>query len=85
MEILSAFLIPALMLLILIRMVLLPIRLSCKLVLHGGCGFLCLWLMNAIACFTGICIPINAVTVLLAGFLGVPGIGILLLLECIPL
>ena len=77
-------LIPALLAVILVRMVLLPMRLVWKVGIHAGCGFLCLWLLNAIACFTGVVIPVNAVTVLVAGFLGVPGMGLLTLLELLP-
>ena len=84
METFSVFLIPGLMVLAVIRSLLQPIRLGWKLAIHGGCGFACLWLVNSIACFTGIPIPINAVTVLTAGFLGVPGIALLLLLEVFP-
>lgn len=64
-----------------VRMMLLPVKGFVKLGLHSGCGFLCLWLLNTISAFTGILFPINAVTVLTAGFLGLPGIGLLALLA----
>lgn len=74
-------LIPALFAVTLVRMLLLPLRLVTKLGIHASLGFLCLWLLNSISPFTGIAFPINAVTALTAGFLGLPGIGILALLA----
>ena len=83
MEKIAALLIPALMAVILVRLLLAPIRLGFKLTAHSVCGFACLWLLNAVAPFTGIFFPMNAVTVLTAGFLGLPGMGILALLEAL--
>ena len=73
--------IPALLSLILIRILFLPMKWAFRLALHGGCGFLCLWLLNSASGFTGLLLPINAVTVLLAGTLGAPGIALIALLE----
>ena len=81
MESYVTLLIPALLALVLVRLLVLPMKLIFKLLLHSGCGFACLWLLNSIAGFTGIFFPINAVTVLTAGVLGLPGIGILALLA----
>lgn len=73
--------IPALLSILLIRVMLLPLQAVFKTGIHAGCGMLCLLLLNTTAGFTGVYFPINAVTVLIAGFGGVPGIGILALLE----
>lgn len=81
MENFITLLIPALLALILIRMLLMPIKLVFKLAIHSGSGFLCLWMLNTVSGFTGVYLPINAVTVLIAGFLGIPGIGLVALLE----
>ncbi len=81
MEKFVTLLIPALMAIVLIRLLILPIKLAFKLAIHSACGFVCLWLLNLAAGFTGIFFPINAVTVLVAGFLGIPGIGIMALLA----
>ena len=83
MERFVTLLIPAQVAVILIRLLLLPLALAFKIGIHSGCGFLCLWLLNTIAPFTGIAFPINAVTVLVAGFLGLPGIGLLAVLAVI--
>ncbi len=74
-------LIPAFLTILLVRLLVLPMRLSFKIAAHSLCGFACLWLLNLLSGFTGIAFPINAVTVLTAGFLGLPGIGILSLLA----
>ena len=66
---------------VLFRLLALPLRLLAKLVIHSGCGFLCLWLLNTVSAFTGVYLPVNAATVLFAGFLGLPGIGLIALLE----
>ena len=52
-----------------------------KLAIHAGCGFLCLWLLNTVSPYSGIVFPVNAVTVLIAGVLGLPGIGLMALLA----
>lgn len=81
MEEIITLLIPATLAVILVRLLLLPIKLIFKIGIHSACGFVCLWLLNAISLFTGIYFPINAVTVLVAGFLGLPGIGVMALLA----
>lgn len=70
-----------LMTVFLIRMLLAPMKLIFKLAIHSVCGFLCLWLLNTVSGFTGIYLPVNAVTVAIAGFLGIPGITLIVLLE----
>ena len=81
MEEIVTLLIPALLAVLLVRTLLLPLGWLVKLAIHSGCGFLCLWLLNTVSGFTGIVFPINAVTVLIAGFLGLPGIGGMALLA----
>ena len=84
MEKFVTLLIPALVALVLVRLLLMPMKLIFKVSIHSGCGFLCLWLLNSVASFTGVYFPVNAVTVLTAGFLGLPGIGIMALLAVLP-
>ena len=76
-------LIPALLAIVLIRLLVIPMKLIFKLLLHAAAGFLCLWLLNAVAPFTSILFPINAVTATIAGLLGLPGIAFLALLAII--
>jgi pro-sigmaK processing inhibitor BofA len=80
-EKLTSLLIPALMAVMLVRWLLLPMKAAGALAIRSGCGLLCLWLLNTLTPFTGITLPINAVTVLTAGTLGIPGVGIVALLA----
>jgi len=81
MEKFATLFIPALLIFALLRIIALPIRWFWKLSINSACGFLCLWLLNSVAAFTGIHFPVNAVTVIIAGFLGLPGIGTLALVQ----
>ena len=81
MEKFVTLLIPALLAVMLVRLLLLPMKWIFRIGMHSGCGFLCLWLLNTVAPFTGITFPMNAVTVLTAGTLGLPGIGLLAILA----
>ena len=83
MEDLLSLAVPVLLVLLLLRVIALPVRLTGKLLLNSACGFLCLWLLNWISGFTGIFFPINPVTVLIAGFLGLPGIALLAAVQYI--
>lgn len=85
MENFAVLLIPVLVGALLLRLIALPLRLLAKLGLHALCGFLCLWLLNSVSGFTGVYFPVNMVTVLLAGILGVPGIALMALLEILPM
>ena len=79
----AAIFIPLLLLTLTFRLLILPIRWGWKLFLNSGCGFLCLWLLNSISLFTGFTFPINYVTALIAGFLGLPGILFLALAQAV--
>lgn len=83
MENFAAILIPMLLLGLLLRLLVMPIRWFWKLFVNSACGFVCLWLLNSISGFTGVYFPINNVTAVIAGFLGLPGIGLLALLQTI--
>ncbi len=65
------------------RLLLAPLRLIGRLVLNGIAGGLMLLLVNLLGSVLGIHININPVTALTAGFLGIPGVIMLLLLELI--
>lgn len=81
MEKIVTLLIPAMLAVILVRLMLIPMKFVFRLGIHSACGFFCLWLLNSISMFTGIYFPLNAVTVLVAGFLGLPGIAGMALLA----
>ena len=77
MENILSVLIPVVLVLLLLRIMITPVRLGIKLLINGVCGFLCLWLLNWISGFTGVYFPINPITAAIAGFLGLPGIALL--------
>lgn len=81
MENFAVCVIPAMLSILLLRSLLIPMGFLLRLLLHSGSGFLCLWLLNSIAPFTGILFPINAATVLISGFLGLPGVALMAVLE----
>ena len=74
-------LIPAILFVLFLRLLAVPMRFLFRLGIHAVFGFVCLWLLNTIAVFTGILFPINLITVLIAGTLGAPGIGVLAVLA----
>lgn len=59
-----------------------PIKLLWKLIINSAIGLVLLMLVNYGAAYFGFALPINLITVLVAGFLGIPGI---LLLVCFQL
>lgn len=83
MEEIVLLLIPILLAIVLLRLLVLPMKFIFKLLLHAAAGFVCLWLLNAVAPFTAILFPINAVTAAIAGLLGLPGIALLAILAII--
>lgn len=81
MEKFTTLVLPAFLIAALLRMIAMPIRWFWKLSINSACGFLCLWLLNSMAAFTNLYFPVNAVTVVIAGFLGLPGIGVLAIVQ----
>lgn len=81
MENFAALLIPALGAVLMMRLLLLPLGRGMRFLVHGASGLLCLWLLNSVSGFTGLSFPINAATVLIAGFLGLPGVGLMAVLN----
>lgn len=56
------------------KILFLPARLIFKIGLNGIIGFMLLWLANTFGSLMGLYLPINWATLLVAGFLGIPGI-----------
>lgn len=63
------------------RLLLVPVRILVRLLYNGLIGGVLLWLVNLVGGLFSIMIPINPITALTAGFLGVPGIVLLILLQ----
>ena len=63
------------------RALLIPTRFVWRLAGGGILGGLMLWLFNRFAFLTGLTLPVNPFTALIAGCLGAPGLGLVLLLT----
>lgn len=63
------------------RIFLLPLKLIFKLIYNGLIGGLTLWALNFIGAYFSFTIGINVVTALIAGFLGLPGVILLVLFK----
>ena len=58
-----------------------PLKMVLRVVLNSALGFGALWLLNATAAVTGISLGLNLFNALTLGVLGVPGLGLLLLVK----
>ena len=56
-----------------------PVKLALR--VHSALGFGAVWLLNLTAAVTGIRLGLNVFNALFIGVLGVPGFGLLLLLQ----
>lgn len=83
MENLAAIAVPLVLLGVTVRLLYVPMKWGVRLLVNGLGGVLCLWLVNLISGFTGLAIPVNPVTVLIAGFLGLPGLALLALAQIV--
>lgn len=63
------------------RIFLMPLKIIFKLIYNGLIGGLMLWVLNFIGGYFSFTIAINPITALVAGFLGFPGIVLLILLK----
>ena len=62
---------------------LVPLKILLKFIANGLIGGLVLLILNYVGKFLGLAITINPVTALIVGFLGVPGIVLILLLQAL--
>lgn len=67
---------------IIAQVIMKPIKLLWKLLLNSAIGLVLLMLVNYLGAYFDFNLPINIISVLIAGFLGIPGI---LLLVCFQL
>lgn len=79
MESILALLIPALLAILVFKLFFSQVKLIWKILINSASGFVCLWLLNLASGITGIVFEINFVTALLVGFLGIPGIILLVI------
>ncbi|SHJ98550.1 pro-sigmaK processing inhibitor BofA family protein [Propionispora hippei] len=63
------------------RMFLMPLRLIFRLIYNGLVGGIMLWAVNFVGAHMGFTLAINPITALVAGFLGLPGVILLILFK----
>lgn len=68
-----------------LRFLLTPVRLIIKVLVHGAMGFIMLWLINSFGGPLGFFLPINLITIFVAGLLGIPGIILLAFIKWVLL
>ena len=79
MENILALIIPVLIAVLVFKLLFSQVRLIWKIAVNSVSGFICLWLLNLASGITGIVFEINFITTLIVGFLGIPGIILLLI------
>ena len=81
MENILALIVPVLIAIFVIKLLLSQVKLIWKIAVNSLSGFICLWLLNLASGLTGIVFEINFITALVVGFLGIPGIVLLLVFQ----
>ena len=79
MENIIVLVVPVLLAVLVFRLLFSQVRLIWKIAVNSLSGFVCLWLLNLASGITGIVFEINFITTLIVGFLGIPGIILLLI------
>ena len=79
MENILALVIPVLICVLVVKFLCSQAKLIWKIAANSISGFICLWLLNLASGITGFVFEINFFTALLVGFLGIPGIILLVL------
>ena len=79
MDVALYFLVAIVAMVIVVKLFSWPLKILAKLILNGVFGVLLLLLVNFVGDYVGISIAINAVTALITGFFGVPGVIFLII------
>lgn len=82
-EVIFAYIFGIIMLFLVAKLLILPIKIVWKLAVNALIGGITLLLINFIGGFFGLYIQINIITALIAGILGVPGVVMILILQYI--
>ena len=76
-----AYVFGLLLLYVLARVLVIPVRMLLRVLANGILGGLLLMAANLVGTVGGFYLPVNPVTALVAGFLGIPGVVLLLVLQ----
>ena len=80
-EIVSLALVGLFLLVAVVRLFRKPLKLALRVVLNSALGLGVLWLLNSTAPVTGLTLGVNWINALTEGVLGLPGLGLLLLVK----
>lgn len=80
-NIIIAYLLGLILLYIIGWFLVIPIKIIWKLIYNGIIGGIMLFILNLAGAFLGIHITINPLTALIAGFLGIPGVILLIIVQ----
>ena len=80
-EIVSLALVGLFLLVAVVRLFHKPLKLALRVLINSALGFCALWLLNLTTAVTGMSLGLNLFNALTIGVLGVPGLGLLLLLK----
>ncbi|MHB9095285.1 MAG: pro-sigmaK processing inhibitor BofA family protein [Eubacteriales bacterium] len=84
-NIIIAFALGLLLIYLIGRVMLIPLKLVFKLLINAVVGGVVLWIINYFGAYINIHIPLNPVTALTVGFLGIPGVVLLFVIQQIIL
>lgn len=64
-----------------LRLLAAPLKTALRLLIHSALGFGAVWLLNMTGSVSGISLGLNVFNALTVGVLGLPGLGLLVLLQ----
>lgn len=77
----AAFIFGVFLLYLMAKVFFVPLKFTLRLVFNGILGGVILWLINFAGSFFSFTVPINPITALVAGFLGIPGVVLIIALK----
>lgn len=82
-DVIFAYIFGIMMLFLVAKLLLIPLKIVWRLAVNAVVGGIALILINFVGGFFGLYIPINIITALTTGILGVPGIVMILIVQYI--
>lgn len=75
------FICAAIIVMLVMKIISLPVKLVFKLLINTGCGIVILFVIDVLSVYTGIWIEPTIPAAAIAGILGLPGVGLLLIVQ----
>lgn len=75
------FICAAIIVMLVMKIISLPVKLVFKLLINTGCGLAILFVIDVLSIYTGIWIEPTIPAAAIAGILGLPGVGLLLIVQ----